>query len=684
MKRLWSTVGFTFFLSTVYTSASFSFSGPNLAFWSSPLGPRLSQIVVTESFQDDTGLMWFSTQEGLNTYDGKRVEKYLPDPQSNNSLANGTLIGVRQGSDGRIWIATSTALQNFDKDQKIFSTPEFLIGKKIAPQSFEITPSGTIFVGLSDGVFTYDPVEKRAREVQLPRELISTENGVIDIYWTEDTLFLLISKVGLYQLNLNDKKEIMRPVFTPEAAAELDFYSIAITANEAWIATLNAGLIVVDLFDLSTRKIQTGPESSDLPSNNVSQVFHDGTLTWIGTGKGLAVTDDGGRSFQSYTDFNNGLQDIPVYSIYRSRDDTFWIGTLQGLAQARESITHTVSQSNSNLNSDTVNGVYLSEAGTLWLATDQGVSYRNAGGTQFQHINQYTHPVLSDPVSMAVVADEKYAWIGTFEGGLYRLDLAKNDLAKIKSSAESLTEQGLESDAITSLLIAKQGHVLVGTFGGGLSVVKSNGEILRTFRAIKESGVGDKIFALLDDKDGGYLVANDIGLAKLTTDLDQLSDTGFTYFAVDESRGTSAMNPIEIAHTSNNGLLIGTYQTGLFKAARDSTLSIYNATNITSRYGIPSNSIMGIHEDKSGAYWLSHNEGLSRIDLVSGTSQHFTNKFGANSGEFIVGASTSSSAGTIYFGGFRGLSVVSDFDVSLLSPPIQIGLSAISFFLNYF
>jgi ligand-binding sensor domain-containing protein len=53
--------------------------GPNLTFWPSPVGTRLSQIVVTESFQDKTGMMWFSTQEGLNVYDGKRVEKYLPN-----------------------------------------------------------------------------------------------------------------------------------------------------------------------------------------------------------------------------------------------------------------------------------------------------------------------------------------------------------------------------------------------------------------------------------------------------------------------------------------------------------------------------------------------------------------------------------------------------------------------------
>ena len=683
MKKLYLSFGLACSLLVFYAASSLAFPGPNLAFWPSPLGPRLSQMIVTESFQDDTGLMWFSTQEGLNAYDGKRVEKYLPDPLSESSLASGTLIGVRQSADGEIWVATSTALQNFDKERKVFYTPDFLVGKDIAPQSFEVTATGTIVVGLNNGLIIYDPLEKQAREIQLAENLTLGEGRVIDIRATGKELFLLISRAGLFKFSLANNKETLKPVFTPNNAKDLDFYNISVTDGEAWISTLNAGLIVVDLYDLSTRQIQTGPGSNDLPSNNVSIIFHDRDLTWIGTGKGLAVTDDGGRSFQIYTDFNNGLEDVPIYSIYKSKDETLWIGTLQGLAQARESITHTVSQANSNLNSNTINGVFLTDMGTLWLATDQGISYQEAGDSQFQHVNQYTHPVMSDPVSMAVAANEQMAWIGTFEGGLYRLDISKNKLEKVDSRSESVAEQALESDAITSLLITTKGNVLVGTFGGGLSVVHSNGEVLRTFRAVKKSGVGDKIFSILADSDNGYLVANNLGLAKLDPSLNRLVDTGFTYFANEKENITRPTNPIEITRTESNGLLVGTYQAGLFKVDRNSALEISDVTNITSKYGIPSNSIMGIHQDRAGSYWLSHNEGLSRIDIDTGAAQHFTNKFGANSGEFIVGSSARSAAGTIYFGGFRGLSIVDDYDVRLSSPPIQVGLSAIKVMDSY-
>ena len=110
------------------------------------------------------------------------------------------------------------------------------------------------------------------------------------------------------------------------------------------------------------------------------------------------------RSFQTYADFNSGLQDVPIYSIDKSSDGTYWIGTLQGLAQARKSVGYTISQANTNLNSDTVNGIHISDDGTLWLATDQGVSYRRAGESNFQHVNQFTHSKLKDPVAMAVTA----------------------------------------------------------------------------------------------------------------------------------------------------------------------------------------------------------------------------------------------------------------------------------------
>ena len=649
--------------------------GPNLTFWPSPVGTRLSQIVVTESFQDKTGMMWFSTQEGLNVYDGKRVEKYLPNLGVPESLATGSLLGVKQGKSGEIWVATSTSIQIFDRERKTFSTPEPFLSRKISPQSFDIDTEGRLYVGLNDGISIYNHETGEFRETRFQKDLFPSGARVVDILAYEESTLILISGRGLYRLDASNSNALLENVFTLPETANADVYSMSATETEIWIATLNAGIFVVDRHDQSVRQITSGPNAGDLPSNNISQIFHDSDYTWVGTGKGLAVTNDGGRSFQTYADFNSGLQDVPIYSIDKSSDGTYWIGTLQGLAQARKSVGYTISQANTNLNSDTVNGIHISDDGTLWLATDQGVSYRRAGESKFQHVNQFTHPGLKDPVAMAVTATNDIAWIGTFEGGLYKLEIFSNELEKVKSDSSS--QDGLHSDAITSLLLTQSRHLIVGTFGGGLSIINPAGDVIRTFRAIQNSGISDKIFALHEDADGGYLIANESGVAKLSQDFSNLVDTGFTHFATIRSDPEVSLNPIEISSGDSNSLLVGTYQSGLFEAIRDQNLEIINVSNITAAYQIPSRSIMGIHRNASGFYWISHNEGLSQIDFNLSQAKHFTNKFGANNSEFIVGSSARSNAGTIFFGGFRGVSVIADRPIDLFSPPIQIGLSAI-------
>ena len=96
-----------------------------------------------------------------------------------------------------------------------------------------------------------------------------------------------------------------------------DLFKIANNEEELWIATLGSGVFIVDKNTGETRRIVAGPSAEELPSNTIYEIFHDDQTTWIGTGKGLAVTTDRGRSFQSYTDFNSGLAETEVRSIYK-------------------------------------------------------------------------------------------------------------------------------------------------------------------------------------------------------------------------------------------------------------------------------------------------------------------------------------------------------------------------------
>ena len=77
MKTSIQSLVLTLALSWTCNTLAIPADGPNLVFWPSAVTSQLSQRIVTDTYQDSTGSMWLSTQEGLNVYDGRRVEKYL-------------------------------------------------------------------------------------------------------------------------------------------------------------------------------------------------------------------------------------------------------------------------------------------------------------------------------------------------------------------------------------------------------------------------------------------------------------------------------------------------------------------------------------------------------------------------------------------------------------------------------
>ncbi|MDG0993024.1 MAG: triple tyrosine motif-containing protein, partial [Luminiphilus sp.] len=662
-------------LSSGIASASPS-EGPNLVFWPSAVTSQLSQRIVTNTYQDSTGAIWLSTQEGLNVYDGRRVEKYLSLFVEENGLPAGGLLGTKEAPDGTLWVATTATLTRFDRTKKEFLIPASLQKKKLDIHAFELSETGQIWLGMSGAVGIFRAETDQFFHFPLPADQFNLNAQVLDIIVSNSGIFALVSGHGIYRLKWSSGELQFFKLPISIDIATMAAYTISLQNSEIWLATLDQGILIISLVDGATRKISAGTDALDLPSNSISAVLHDDDTTWIGTGKGLSITLDGGRTFRNYSDFNEGLSDTQVYSIYKSDDSTFWIGFINGLVQARASIVTPISRNNSNILSNTVNGVFVSNDGTLWLATDTGVSFQEPGNQKFTHINSSTNPLMADNVSTTVLADEATVWIGTFEGGLYRYDRGSTSISRVPYDPTSA--DGLHSNAITSLERANNGDIIVGTYGGGLSIVKPDGRVARTFRSIEGSNISDRVFALLNDKDNGVLVANENGIAKLASNLINYQNTSFASLALGDKSNLTNLGTIEVQHGPNNSLWVGTLRYGLIKAERNSRGEISSVTNKSRALNLPSNAVMGIHMDATGQYWLSHNEGLTRFNPETLKVRHYTNKFGANNGEFLVGSSFSTPSGVIYFGGFRGVVAVDASAADQEERQVKVGLSSIS------
>ena len=140
-----------------------AFGGPvkphptNISFAPSAVSDSLSQITVTQSFQDAQGALWFVTQEGINKYTGKTVEQFLPSQRHESSLSSSNVSRITEDRYGTIWIATiGGGLIKYNSNLNGFQHFKFDTADQNSPISNDITAvfadrKGDIWLGYKNG-----------------------------------------------------------------------------------------------------------------------------------------------------------------------------------------------------------------------------------------------------------------------------------------------------------------------------------------------------------------------------------------------------------------------------------------------------------------------------------------------------------------------------------------------------
>ena len=98
----------------------------------------LSQGSINCIHQDSQGFLWFGTKQGLNRYDGYRIDVFDHDPADDSSLNHNTVNCIAEDKHGDLWVGTTAGLNRFDyktqKFHRIISDPSVqnsLLGEKM-------------------------------------------------------------------------------------------------------------------------------------------------------------------------------------------------------------------------------------------------------------------------------------------------------------------------------------------------------------------------------------------------------------------------------------------------------------------------------------------------------------------------------------------------------------------------
>lgn len=264
----------------------------------------LSNNKVNTILQDNSGLIWVGTEDGLNRFDGYEFKIYRNNSLDSCSISDNYIWSLYEDRDGNIWIGTKTGELN-------------------------------LYDLLNDS-FSHWKIETRSVR----------ESGIIAIYKDSNgNVWIGTYQSGLYRLN-PETNELINWNYNPDNLKSLsNNFVTSITEDDGylWISTYN-GLNKYNLKsnDNTFEKFYSDHQNKNSLSNNliweISNSEFDPDVLWIGTADGLVKY---GKSKNSITRIdlpeNNSLQFAnSISSIVEEKinnETVLWLGTYAGLVR---------------------------------------------------------------------------------------------------------------------------------------------------------------------------------------------------------------------------------------------------------------------------------------------------------------------------------------------------------------
>ena len=167
------------------------------------------------------------------------------------------------------------------------------------------------------------------------------------------------------------------------------------------------------------------------------------------------------------TGADEGLPNTTVTALARDRQGYLWVATWDGLARY-DGVGFRVWRHDpkdpASLPGNLLQAMYVDARDRVWVASENGgVSVMDAGRDGFRHYRQADQPEMASDDVFAIAGREAEVWLGTYGGGLYRVD-AQDAIARVRGANAEV--DGALDTAIFSLAFDGAGGLYAGTLAG--------------------------------------------------------------------------------------------------------------------------------------------------------------------------------------------------------------------------
>lgn len=636
----------------------------------------LSQNQISSIYSDSKGLLWITTQDGLNLYDGYTFRVFRHEPGNENSLLDYAVNTICETDTGIFWIGTREGMSRLDLHTGKFT--HYIHNKDSANTLVNNNvwlivkdDDNTLWIGTKSGLSNFNPSTGRFTNYKYDTTLSNTISNDFIFCAVKDSENLWFGgRGGIDRYNFKDKKFYNYKLNSAnsKSVAENGVVALHLQNDVLWIGAYS-GFYSMSLSEKNGEKFRIKKISLDEDSNlSVRSLCggYDGTI-WIGTfKKGIFHYNPYTGRKINYRKSNQpgGLSDNHINALYEDENKVLWIGTsssgLNKFNRASERF-RTIFVPDPQLGGNhAISSLLEDKSGNLWVGTRSGDIFKISNQFSDRPIfrNYTTEKYLKiyfSQIEIKSLLEDKSGsiWVGSFGNGIYLIDPKTDKVERIKQEQNNLNS--LTNDFVHSIIESKDGTIWIGTGAGGLNKFNPKDKSFVSYRHNpKDENTlrTDEVTSVCEDTNGNIWAGTSIGgLSKLNTSTGKF--VNFLHNVSDKnSISSNRINCLYIDKKSN--LWIGTFGGGLNRW-KPETNSFEHFTN---KDGLPSNIINSIVEDQFGNLWISTDKGISLFRVSERTFKNYDVYDGLQGNEFIQSSGFSSAAdGKIYFGGVNGLNI---------------------------
>ncbi len=623
----------------------------------------LAQESVLAIVQDGQGFMWFGSQAGLSRFDGYKVTVYRNIVGDPRSLSENWVGVLHLDPRGRMWVGTDGGLDLFDPRTQAFQhylprEPEKRGSGNRHIKAIVDDGQGGLWIGTADGLQHFDPVtgnfdiyhHERGNAASLGHDQVNA------LARDKQGRLWIATSAGIDMLQPGSRSFVHYPLL---AAGARGAQALLVDRDQVlWVGTQNG----IERWSLEGKYPQRRVlgAAQGLPQGAIKKIYQDqdGTL-WVGSQtSGMfrwRPEDDRFVQYRHQQGDPHSVADNYVYSLYRDNVGTLWVGTwYRGVSRVdlgSGGFSRLVKDPGqpSTLTDNKVRALLDAGKGKIWVGNSAGLNYFDpvAGKTDL-----YRPGSGNDALDCEVTAllqdprERNLLWVGG-RNGVRRFDVRTRRFGPLM-----LSHGDPENDVIRYLYGDREGMIWASS-RTGLHRIDPASNSVQTYRhdPADINSLADSVARpVLEDRRGNLWVGTFNGL-----DLLDRKSGRFTHYRNNPNdQGSLSHNEVHYLFEDDSGTLwIGT-AAGLNRMEQRADGSVH-FRRFLRKDGLADDAIAGILPDHGKYLWLSTNTGISRLDMGNGQVRNYSGVDGTIEGAYFDGSALRAADGTLYFGGFNGI-----------------------------